>query len=125
MIKKYLEYINESKSEKDYNYSDFITNNNIDIDIETLIKLDNECDSIKIGDDVLVLYYNDEKFRIKYDVPYLYSIYRFEVDDVAGSLGVFHWGEDEQYLLDDAYLVVRVDTYDDFVEPKKRIKDND
>ena len=90
-----------------------IRTNEIDIDI--LKDLVDERDGVKKGDDVIVVYFSGG-----------FDIYRFKLKDSGddglgyydGKSGSFNY---KWYGLEDAYHVVSVDTYNDFVSPDKRI----
>ena len=84
-----------------------------EIDVNELQELSDERDSVSEGDEVIAVYFDGG-----------YSIYKFKVftDDVANrGLGGDDVDEGNWYELEDAYLVVKVDTYNDFVSPDKRI----
>jgi|APSaa5957512535_1039671.scaffolds.fasta_scaffold51951_2 hypothetical protein len=84
-----------------------------EIDVNELKELSDERDSVKDGDEVIAVYFDGG-----------YSIYKFKVftDDVANrGLGGDDVDEGNWYELEDAYLVVKADTYNDFVSPDKRI----
>lgn len=93
-----------------------------EIDVNELKELSDERDSVKEGDEVIAVYFDGG-----------YSIYKFKVftggskfwnanGDVANrGLGGDDVDEGNWYELEDAYLVVKVSTYNDFVNPDKRI----
>lgn len=84
-----------------------------EIDVNELKELSDERDSINSGDKVIAVYFDGG-----------YSIYTFKVVHkytVNDSGGLGSSGEEEWYSIEDAYLVVKVSTYNDFVSPDKRI----
>ena len=84
-----------------------------EIDIDTLKGLIDERDSVEEGDEVIAVYFDGG-----------YSIYKYKVftDDVANrGLGGDDVDEGNWYELEDAYLVIKIDTYNDFADPDKRI----
>ena len=103
---------------------DFMKIKTNDIDVSELKELTDERDNVNEGDEVIAVYFDGG-----------YSIYKYKVikkDLVNG------WGEQlgaerdiqdlrtqtirkEWYSIEDAYLVVKVSTYNDFVSPDKRI----
>lgn len=82
-----------------------------EIDVSELKELSDERDSINDGDEVIAVYFDGG-----------YSIYKFKA--VISDLGTGLGGETRQnewYSIEDAYLVVKVSTYNDFVSPDKTI----
>lgn len=109
---KYLRKFNESLEPK-YTYTDLMVGSGeIDfyIDVNLLLSLKNEI--VGIDDDVLAVYDN-------------FKIFRYNVEKVSnyGGLGfVSHFEEyPEVFYISEAKLVVKVETYDDFVSPELRI----
>jgi hypothetical protein len=113
-----------------------------EIDIETLKSLDDEKNSIKEGDDVIAVYYDGgfEVFRFKVSKIYKFPIlignysnrdyYNYRNNSYLGlgyreDLNIARksgrLGSPITYLIEDAYLVVTVDTYNDFVKPEERL----
>jgi hypothetical protein len=90
-----------------------------EIDVNELKELSDERDSVKDGDEVIAVYfdggYSIYKFKIttKQDMVYLSQ-------EEQGDSGVYD-STGNWYSLEDAYLVVKADTYNDFVSPNKRI----
>jgi len=108
---------------------DFMKIKSNEIDIETLKSLDDERNSIKEGDDVIAVYFDGG-----------FSIYRFKVQRIRTNpvteFAQFSLGHREDtesarkkgrlgnpliYLIEDAYFVITVDTYNDFVKPEERL----
>ncbi len=81
-----------------------------EIDIDELKELSDERDSVKEGDEVITVYFDGG-----------FSIYKFttQLDKYNNELG--YRDPRSHFKLKDAYLVVKVDTYNDFVSPEKRI----
>jgi hypothetical protein len=109
---------------------DFMKIKSNEIDIETLKSLDDERNSIKEGDDVIVVYF-DGGFSI-----YRFKVQRIRITDPATGSVNFSLGYSEStrkegrsvpilpsvtYLIEDAYFVITVDTYNDFVKPEERL----
>jgi len=82
-----------------------------EIDVSELKELSDERDSIKDGDEVIAVYFDGG-----------YSIYKFKavISDLGPGLGG-ETRQNEWYSIEDAYLVVKVSTYNDFVSPDKII----
>lgn len=94
-----------------------------DIDIEALKNLSDERKDLKEGDDVILIYFDGG-----------YSIYRCKLNIISREPFKLGWKEDDYtamvagrrgspttYELDDAYMVVSVETYNDFCDPSKRL----
>jgi hypothetical protein len=81
-----------------------------EIDVNELQELSDERDSVSEGDEVIAVYFDGG-----------YSIYKFNIISDNRGLGGDDVDEGNWYELEDAYLVVKVDTYNDFVSPDKRI----
>ena len=82
-----------------------------EIDIDELKELSDERDSVKEGDEVIAVYFDGG-----------FSIYKFItkfLDKYNNELG--YRDPRSHFKLEDAYFVVKVDTYNDFVSPEKRI----
>lgn len=93
-----------------------------EIDVDQLKELDDERDSVSEGDEVIAVYFDGGYSIYKFKVTkskYL-ADYRSETDSGFG-VRVKNGIDDDWYSLEDAYLVVKVDTYNDFVSPDKRI----
>lgn len=121
---KYLRKFNESLEPKyTYTYTDLNIEHSandytdVNIDVNQLLTLNTG--DVGVGDDVLVVYKNTPNYNQEY------SVYRFTVEKIYGDeLGfINNTGEDsdEEYILYEAYLVVKVETYNDFVNPELRI----
>lgn len=85
-----------------------------DIDVESLSRLDNESNDVRIGDDVIMMIYNGG-----------YTIYRgvIEASDNPDNESIGFKIGDKLVDVESAHKVVRVETYNDFCEPNKRILD--
>jgi 6-pyruvoyl-tetrahydropterin synthase len=89
-----------------------------EIEVDQLKELDDERDSVKDGDEVIAVYFDGGYSIYKFKVSkskYLID-YQSETDPGFGSRFDDNW-----YSLEDAYLVVKVGTYNDFVNPDKRL----
>ena len=82
-----------------------------EIDVNELKELSDERDSVKTGDEVIAVYFDGG-----------YSIYKFKITlrYMSNDPGIYD-STGNWYSLEDAYLVVKSDTYNDFVSPNKRI----
>ena len=96
-----------------------------DIDVSTLKDLNDERKLLKKDDDVILVYFDGG-----------FSIYRCKLQVISVVPFKLGWKEDDYtamtagrrsnpitYELDDAYMAVSVDTYNDFCDPTKRIPD--
>ena len=91
-----------------------------DIDISELKELSDERDSVVEGDEVIAVYFDGG-----------YSIYKYEAKMLHYTMGrdgkLGYRNKDlkkytsEIFYIKDAYLVVKVSTYNDFVSPDKRV----
>lgn len=85
------------------------------IDFKVLTKLEDERDSIQEGDEVLATYFGGGGpggFS-----TYKFVVYKCEIDGIGDVLG--HSTDDTFYGLEEAYHVVKMETYNDFVDPSK------
>lgn len=82
------------------------------IELEELSQLEDERDSVGEGDEVIAVYFDGG-----------YSIYKFKVQLIHSSMGrpgnLGHIFGNKDFDIRDAYLVVKVDTYNDFVSDKR------
>lgn len=83
-----------------------------EIDMSLFMSLDDERNSVGIGDDVLVLYFNNG-----------YELFRFELEELNPGMGerYGYTNGDTWYGLDMAIRVLSVETYNDFVTPNRTI----
>jgi len=90
------------------------------IDLEELSQLEDESLEVKEGDEVIAVYS---------ETSYIKNVYKFTVERKKGSfgrpedvLGGYKQSPKKVwYSLSDADLVVKVDTYNDFVKPSYRL----
>lgn len=100
--------------------SDFKKIRSSEIDINVLKKLTDERHNIRKGDRVIAVYFEGHEFGI-----YLFTTQ--EVDDTGPGWDDpddFHLGFSDGgtwYELNEAYLVISLETYNDFVDPEKRL----
>lgn len=102
MIKKWNQF-NESKV-------DCVSDS---IDFSVLTNLEDERKSIEEGDVVLATY-----FHAGYDT-YEFTIEKW-FDEYTGEWMFGSDNNDTCYLVDDAYHIVKKETYNDFISPEKR-----
>lgn len=76
------------------------------IDLEELSQLEDEREQVREGDEVIAVYTNNN---------YIKNVYKFKVEKSGNKLRSSFTGQD----INDADLVVKVDTYNDFVSDKK------
>jgi hypothetical protein len=118
-LDKLIEELSKLITDQVHQNLDFMKIKSSEIDIETLKSLDDERNSIKEGDDVIAVYFDG-----------VYEIYRFIVQSIVSrnaGMNIIKLGyKDEKVTksvgyIEDAYLVVTVDTYNDFTSPEKRL----
>ena len=89
------------------------------IDLNELSNLDDERGSIKEGDEVIAVY--TERIGFGRVTSYIKNVYKFKVSLENGRLRYKDKLIQNDKLIEDADLVVKVDTYNDFVFPEKRL----
>jgi len=98
-----------------------------EIDVSELKELSDERDSVNQGDEVIAVYFDGGYSIYKFKVNFHLTYSRQEgMSGLGGSTPGSSRGETPEdgrswYDLEDAYLVVKVSTYNDFVSPDKRI----
>lgn len=106
---KYLKRFNESNSESGVKD---ITN---EVDVKLLTTLDDERESVRVGDVVIVTYFmggfKTYEFEVKFIEPR--SPHRVDLEAIGNS------DDYSDYDLENAYHVVTKDTYLDFLNPEK------
>ena len=99
-----------------------------EIDVNTLFSLTDERNSVKMGDEVIAVYFDGGYSIYKFDINYalggqlchkkygntytVTQVIRAAGNDLPGTI----------FNLEQAKLVVLVDTYNDFTSPEKRIE---
>ncbi len=116
MIKKWKQFNENSQ------YPDCVDDT---IDFKVLTKLEDERDSIQEGDEVLATYFGGGGpggFS-----TYKFVVHKYKFDDLSdlvvyqdGDKNVLGYSSDDAfYGLEEAYHVVKMETYNDFVQPDK------
>lgn len=83
------------------------------IDLEELSQLEDESLEVKEGDEVIAVYS---------ETSYIKNVYKFTAERLEDVLGGYKQSPKKVwYSLSDADLVVKVDTYNDFVKPSYRL----
>lgn len=106
---------------------DFKKIKSYDLDIETLKELKDERDSVSEGDEVIAVYFDGGYSIYKFKVNFHLTYSRQEgMSGLGGSTPGSSRGESPEgtrtwYDLEDAYLVVKVSTYNDFVSDDNQL----
>lgn len=94
------------------------------IDLNELSKLDDERDSVQEGDEVIAIYgenhiKNIYKFKLQSPYPeHPNDLFGYQPQTGEGRTS---WEKAKWFRIKEADLVVKVDTYNDFVFPEKRL----
>lgn len=82
------------------------------LDMETLKSLSDERKDLKVGDRVIAVYFSGG-----------FDAYLFTLEKPMSVVGLGASDGNTWYDVKDAYFIVKVETYNDFCDPKKRIPD--
>lgn len=91
------------------------------IDFKVLTKLEDERDSCVEGDDVIATYFSGGYDTYEFKVQKIYNS-AFMSPQTTFDFGYADYKNQITYRLEDAYHVVKKETYNDFVDPDKALR---
>ena len=112
---KYLKRFNESNSESG------VKDITDQVDVKLLTTLDDERESVRVGDVVIVTYFMGGFKTYEFEVKFIEPRSPYRLQDLE-SMG--NSDEYSDYDLENAYHVVTKDTYLDFLHPMNESVDN-